>query len=291
MKRCLHCEQAFSSAAWTCPSCGFRPMELGGVLSFAPDMERDGDGFDARDFEKLAASEAGNFWFSSRNRVVLWALERYFPQARTMLEIGCGTGFVLAGVRAARPQMALEGGDLFTQGLQYAHARLPGVPLYQLDARDLPFEEEFDLVCALDVLEHVDADDRAMGSMYRAIRPGGGALVTVPQHPSLWSSADVSAHHQRRYTRRELLGKLEAAGFAVRHVTSFVSSLLPLMAASRMVSRLRRGAYDPWAEFRRTQRIGPVLERVAALDLALMRRGASLPAGGSLLAVATRTHG
>jgi SAM-dependent methyltransferase len=177
---------------------------------------------------------------------------------------------------------------MFTKGLIHARSRLPGVPLYQLDARDLPFQDEFDLVCAFDVLEHIDADDRALASMFRATRSGGGALVTVPQHQRLWSKSDVDALHVRRYNRRELVSKLVTAGFVVRYVTSFITTVLPLMAISRLFSRFNIAAKDPWAEFRQAERIGSVLERLVAIDLAFIRRGVSLPIGGSLLAVASK---
>ena len=113
-------------------------------------------------------------------------------------------------------------------------------------------------------------------------------LVTVPQHPWLWSKADDYAHHVRRYTRRELGSKLEKAGFELRHVTSFVSLLLPAMGLSRVRERRSGGAYDPVAEHKQSERIRRPLAAVMSVERALIERGLSLPAGGSLLAVAQR---
>ena len=62
-------------------------------------------------------------------------------------------------------------------------------------------------------------------------------VLTVPQHPWLWSRTDDFAHHKRRYVRKELLDKVTRAGLRVDYVTSFVALLLPLMLVSRMLPK------------------------------------------------------
>jgi SAM-dependent methyltransferase len=158
----------------------------------------------------------------------------------------------------------------------------------QMDARAIPFQDEFDAVGAFDVLEHIEEDERTLAECRRALRPGGTLLVTVPQHPRLWSNADAYAHHVRRYTRRELTAKLARAGFELRRVTSFVTLLLPAMAVSRILERRSRRPFDPVVEHQRSARVAGPLEAVMRLETMLIRRGVSLPAGGSLLAVARR---
>ena len=85
--------------------------------------------FNPEAFEHLATVEDDSFWFRSRNRLIVWALNHYFPAARSMLEIGCGTGYVLTGLREARPEMRLVGGEYFPDALEIASRRLPGVEL------------------------------------------------------------------------------------------------------------------------------------------------------------------
>jgi hypothetical protein len=106
-------------------------------------------------------------------------------------------------------------------------------------------------------------------------------LISVPQHPRLWSKYDVVIEHRRRYTRRELVAKSERAGLAVVEVTSFVTSLLPLMAASRLADRVR-GKSDPVANLD-LGRLNGVFERVLDGERRLIERGVSLPFGGSLM--------
>lgn len=287
MKLCLACDRSFEAHDWRCPECGGSPLR-NEFLSFAPALAASKESFDARWFPALAEREAGSFWFRGRNRLIVWALRRYFSSARSFLEIGCGTGFVLAGIERASPEMTLAGGDLLTAGLSFARERVPGAALYQLDARRLPFEREFDVIGAFDVLEHIEEDQKVLSEMSRAARPGGGVLITVPQHGWLWSPEDDAGEHRRRYSRSELVGKLTRAGLSVERVTSFVCVLLPFMAAGRLSRRARSCDVDSLRELRIPRPVDTVFEKALAAELALIRAGFSCPAGGSLLAVARR---
>jgi len=109
----------------------------GRLYSFCPGT----CGFEAKFFAQLVEVETNNFWFRSRNRLIIWALQRYFPDARHFLEIGCGTGFVLSGIQQAFPNLTLYGSEIFTKGLEFAAQRLPNTQLFQMDARHIPFEK------------------------------------------------------------------------------------------------------------------------------------------------------
>jgi SAM-dependent methyltransferase len=287
LKLCLACGRSFEAHDWTCPGCGESPRR-DKFLSFTPALSASRETFDPRWYPALAAREAGSFWFRGRNRLIVWALRRYFPSARSFLEVGCGTGFVLAGVARASREMTLAGGDLLSAGLGFARERVPRAAIYQLDARRLPFEEEFDVVGAFDVLEHIDEDQEVLSEMTRAARPGGGVLITVPQHVWLWSAEDEAGHHRRRYSRSEVVEKLTRAGLSVERVTSFVSVLLPIMAASRLSRRAGSRDVDSLRELSFPRPLDAALEMTLVAELALIRAGFSLPAGGSLLAVARR---
>ncbi|HEX3692607.1 MAG TPA: class I SAM-dependent methyltransferase [Solirubrobacteraceae bacterium] len=235
--------------------------------------------------------EHGSFWFRARSRLIAWALQRYFPRARSLLEIGCGTGFVLESVHRAVPQLWLVGADLHSQGLKHASARLPELDFLQLDARRIPYEREFDVIGAFDVLEHIAEDRRVLQEMHAAVKPGGGILLTVPQHPWLWSAIDEYGEHKRRYRRTDLIAKISAAGFEIQRITSFVTLLLPAMAAMRLRARLRHAPLDPTRELAISRRLTAALERVMDVERSIVVRGADLPAGGSLLVVANRAGG
>ena len=288
MKVCLACKERFARADWCCPACGHAPMMRDGRPVLAPTLEQTGDDYDVRFFDRLAALEPGNYWFEARNRLVVWALGRFFSAARSFLDIGCGTGFVLLGIHTAFPALRLTGADAYSDGLVHAGARLPGAPFCQLDARHIPFDEEFDVVGAFDVLEHIEDDEVVLAEMFRTLRPGGGLVLTVPQHPALWSSCDADARHKRRYTRAELTRKLHRAGFQPEYMTSFVSFLLPMMFASRRAGRMARQNSDPLSELTPGPGANAILSGILGLERLLITHGVSFPAGGSLLAVARR---
>ena len=291
MKSCPACRQPFQAADWCCPVCAHTPVMRDGFLSFAPALAAQNDGFDPELFRRYAQVEAGNFWFVARNQLLQREMRRHFPAPQSILEIGCGTGFVLSGIRAAYPDARLCGSDIFTEGLGFAAGRVPSASLFQMDATTIPFADEFDLIGAFDVLEHIDDDCRALTEIHRALQPGGGVIFTVPQHPALWSRMDEYAHHKRRYTRADLLEKMRGAGFEVRYATSFVSLLLPAMWASRLAQRNAPPAADGMDD---GLKISPLLNRafagVMSVERALLGAGLTFPAGGSLLVIGSKSR-
>jgi SAM-dependent methyltransferase len=288
MKVCLACGHRFEADDWRCPGCGQSPELQPGYPVFAPDLIA-GDGADADyKYTELFEVEARNFWFKARNQLLIWVLGRYFPEANNLLEIGCGTGFVLSGIQEAFPELALSASEILIRGLGYAEQRLPRVSFFQMDARHIPFETEFDVIGAFDVLEHIEEDELVLSKMFQATRPGGGIILTVPQHPFLWSSLDDFSHHKRRYVRPQLVARVERAGFEVLRTTSFVSLLLPLLFISRLTWRQPLNDDEVMAEFRLSPLLNVSLEKVLHLERVLIGRGFSFPAGGSLLLAARR---
>jgi ubiquinone/menaquinone biosynthesis C-methylase UbiE len=286
VRLCIECGKSFEGQDLKCPFCQHEPQKLGDHVAFAPQLAEDNEGFDPKNFVKLFNLEAGHFWFRARNQLITWALRKYFPEARNLLEIGCGTGFVLSGIREALPALTLSGSEIFNEGLNFAAERLPGVELFQMDARRIPFREEFDVIGAFDVIEHIAEDEEVLSQMYRATHKHGGILVTVPHHPFLWSAVDTCSRHVRRYKTRELRTKIERAGFKIVRTTSFVSLLLPMLIISRF--RMRPGTEPANSEVNPSSLINATLERVLDAERMMIRAGLSLPAGGSLLVVARR---
>ncbi|TLX14157.1 class I SAM-dependent methyltransferase [Rhizobium sp. MHM7A] len=289
--RCLVCGTKFDSEAGTsrCPACGWEPDEIGGIAAYAPQFANQGGGFEASYFKVLSELEATNFWFRSRNDLILWALGKYHPKFRSFLEIGCGTGFVLSGVTGKYPEAEIFGSEIFIEGLRFASQRLPNARLMQMDARAIPFAEEFDAIGAFDVLEHIEEDETVLQQMHAALKPKGTLLVTVPQHPWLWSPLDDYAHHCRRYTASELSRKVTAAGFTVLRNTSFVSFLLPAMLASRLLSRNKSvDEIDVRTEMQLPSLLNNAFRRILRAESALIGTGLDFPLGGSRLLVARK---
>lgn len=261
---------------------------MAGFHAYAPEFAEYSDGFAAHQHDTLNDAQTKSFWFAERNHLIVDLLRRFFPQARSLLEVGCGTGFVLSGIRQYRPDIALTGSEIHLAGLVHARRRLgDGVELIQADARRMPFAEAFDVVAAFDVLEHISEDEDALAAMRQAVKPGGGVLLSVPQHPLLWSMADKVAFHKRRYRRRELAEKVQRAGMDVIFQTSFVTTLLPLMMLQRMLSAQRKD-YRAEDELSLPGWLDRAFEFALKVERGLIKSGARFAVGGSRFVVARR---
>lgn len=246
-----------------------------------------GGDFPAGAYAEAEAFEGrASYWYRPRGEMIAWSLRRYFPAARSFLDAGCGAGPVLEAVRAADPRIELAGTDASIEALEIARRRVPGLEVAQAGAHELPFGQRFDAAGCFDVLEHLDDDRGALIELVRVVRPGGGVLIAVPQHPWLWSEVDEAGGHKRRYRRSGLLALLGAAGLEPIRVSSYVFLLLPLLAASRR-GPIGRGADETGDPGPRAAR---ALEALLRAEVAAYRRGASLPAGGSLFVVARRSR-
>jgi SAM-dependent methyltransferase len=289
VKKCLDCGGTHAGEDWGCPACGKAPQVRDGVLCFAPDLAGGGEGYDNAHFAILAGKEAGSFWFQARNRLILGELGRRAPSLDRFLELGCGTGFVLSAVAGRFPGARLCGSEMHSAGLAFAQARLPKAELLQMDARAIPFNEEFDAVGAFDVLEHIEDDAAVLAQAYGALKPGGLLLLTVPQHAWLWSPLDDSARHVRRYDKAGLHAKLKAAGFEVLRSSSFISSLLPFMLLSRLAARRHAVAPgDGLPEVDLPRWLNALLGAVMRVETTVLGWGLDLPLGGSRLVAARR---
>ena len=122
-------------------------------------MSRSESNFDRAAFARLAESEPGHFWFEERNRLIGWALRRYFPAAGSFCEVGCGTGFVLQAIAAEFPGLALIGVDIFPEGLVFARRRVARARLLCSDLFALSLDEAVDVVGAFDIFIGVNAID------------------------------------------------------------------------------------------------------------------------------------
>lgn len=289
MKICLNCQGLFQTPNFECPSCLFEPTVINNYHAFAPELAIANDGFKSHFFSQLVELEKDNFWFKARNALIIWGIKKYFKKAKNILEIGCGTGFVLSGVKKASPHLELNASEIYSAGLTFTAERLAKANLFQMDARKIPFHNEFDIIGAFDVLEHINEDEIVLGEMYRACKHGGGIILTVPQHQFLWSQQDEYACHVRRYSRQDLEAKVQNAGFEIIKSTSFVTLLLPILFVSRILKRRTNETdYDALAEFRIPALLNRLLGYCLSLERILIKAGVNLPCGGSLLLIAKK---
>ncbi len=190
------------------------------------------------EYARNYAYEASYWWFVGRRALIQATLLPLVNGRRaTLLDVGCGTGYDL-GLFAQ--QTASYGVDIAAEALAFCRQR--GLQrLTQCWAENLPFREaSFDVVTALDVLEHLDDDVAALREWHRICRPGGHLLLFVPALPLLWSGEDYVSRHRRRYLRRQLAKRVQKAGFSLRRLTYANCLLLPGVVATILCNRLFR---------------------------------------------------
>jgi len=236
-------------------------------------------------FAELAQLEDGHFWFEERNNLISWAIKRYAADCRNLLEVGCGTGFVLQRLAQDLPEASITGLEYYPDALPIAQERCPRAQLGQADITNLPYDAKFDVVGCFDVLEHIPDDLAALRNLYKVMRADGALFVTVPQHMWLWSDEDANAMHQRRYTRNELFSKAAAAGLKPFLISSYVSLPVPLMLLRKWRSRKNAATKGlNLSEFKLPPLINSTLRAVLGIERAAIKAGLSWPVGGSLFA-------
>ena len=230
--------------------------------------------------DEMARLEDTHWWFVGKRILVESALESV-PGGRA-LDVGCGTGGVLASLRA---RWRIVGTDLSRAAL--THSRRRGLDaLVSAAAERLPFRRgSFMLVSALDVIEHADDDRAVLAEMRGVLADGGTLLVSVPAFPALWSAHDVALGHRRRYTPRALRAAIEDAGFSVVRMTYTNTAIFPAAAAVRLLGRVRRRSASAVDRFSLPRPLNRLMIGLYRLEARVMRH-VRLPVGVSLLCVA-----
>ncbi|MES2326923.1 MAG: class I SAM-dependent methyltransferase [Pseudomonadota bacterium] len=234
-------------------------------------------------YQQMAELDDRHWWYRARRRILAELIRREanLPADARILEIGCGTGHNLSMLGGFGH---IDGLELDDEAAALSEKRLGRKvmrsPLPALD--EVP--DDYDLIGAFDVIEHIDDDTAALAAIATKLKPGGKFIMTVPAHPWMWTAHDVANHHKRRYSKRALRKLIESSPMRLDKVGYFNSLLFPLAVAQRAASKLRgkdNGNVSlPPAPLNRS------LEAVFASERYLVGR-LRLPPGLSLFAVAS----
>jgi len=235
-----------------------------------------------------------HWWFASRTRALNAVMERCLPKTPgvRLLDIGCGAGNMIHHLSHYGQVKGLE---IDERPVRVARQR--GYDVEQFDAtQPMPFEDNsFDVVTALDVIEHNEDDLAILSDSCRVLKPGGHIVITVPALMWLWSHNDDLNAHVRRYTAAELRRKLAQTGFQVRRISYNNFFIFPL-AAALILLRRSAGAKPDLASHHLDQEeyqvemepasppVNAFLTLVGQVEAGLIRY-VDLPIGTSLLAV------
>ncbi|WGK70338.1 class I SAM-dependent methyltransferase [Candidatus Haliotispira prima] len=181
--------------------------------------------------------EDSHWWFSARRKIIQKILDRYFQDdnGNSVLEVGCGSGGNLRILSQYGNISALEYDD---ESRNLANNRKICTVKKGKLPQNIPFDTNFDLICALDVIEHIDDDLATVRALSSKLNPNGKLLITVPAYMFLWSGHDVANHHKRRYTQRELRNIASKSGLRIIYSTYFNTILFPVVAAIRWINNI-----------------------------------------------------
>ena len=176
------------------------------------------------EYAEMYKLESFYWWFVARRQLLeslVESIARDFKRP-TILDVGCGTGINYSVLSKYGDTFSTDASE---EALTFSRSRgTDGLARSHLES--LPFANStFDIVTALDVLEHVDDDLKALDEILRVTAKRGVLVITVPAYGFLWSEHDEALHHRRRYAASELRNKLTNAGFEVERISYYITLL------------------------------------------------------------------
>jgi SAM-dependent methyltransferase len=230
------------------------------------------------EYRRMFEAETRHWWYGGLHALVRQMRRRYAKAAAPWLDVGCGTGGLLA--QAGPDAYGVDGS---AAALTFCRQR--GLCKTALaSAGRLPFDaKSFGFVTLMDVLYHREVGEPGvvLGEAWRVLRPGGCVLVNVPAYEALRSSHDRAIHTARRFRRSQVTALLRSVGFEVLKTTYWNTILFPAAAGLRL---LRQGREEGPSDVTMPGSIENTLGRGAlTLERAWLTR-LSLPFGLSVFA-------
>ena len=182
--------------------------------------------------------EDSHWWFVGRRAILESFLRgivaKLDVQNPKILDVGCGTG---ANLEMLANFGESEGVDVSDDALEFCRSK--GLKAHKGLAESLPFADEiFDVVTALDVVEHLDDDVAGLKEMHRVLKTDGKTLIFVPAFMWLWGVQDDISNHRIRYTKKQIVERLEKAGFQIERATYANWTFFAPILAGRTIMKI-----------------------------------------------------
>jgi len=244
-----------------------------------------------REYKLLNDRERFFWWNVGRRRILEEMLGRSTASRKLrILDIGCGPGGNLLFLKNFGDVTGLDSDNearIFSKDKGFNE-------LVRGEAESLPFEDaRFDAAALLDVIEHIDDDEKALRQAYYVLRPGGVLLLSVPAYRWMWSEHDVALHHKRRYVRKELSNKIKKSGFTIQEMSYFCIPAIPfrfiklLLTAVKDSSGSNKKRHPTTDDVLLPATLNTLLIYWLALERYLLRIF-SIPFGSSLIVIAKK---
>jgi len=176
--------------------------------------------------------------FASRKDALLQVKKNVHSDKAVIMDMGCSSGFLIQDLVKAFPEAVVIGADVVKEPLYRLAHNFPGVPLIRFDLLRCPLpDNSVDVMVMLNVLEHIEDDQKALQKAYNLLKPNGALVIEVPACPGLYSAYDAELRHFRRYSAKELYRKINAAGFTVSRKSHLGFILFPAFAAVKLMDK------------------------------------------------------
>ncbi|HET6267388.1 MAG TPA: class I SAM-dependent methyltransferase [Acidobacteriota bacterium] len=244
------------------------------------------------EYRTMRSVEDTHWWYRGLRTLVWQTLRSLGADAAScrILDAGCGTGGAMLEVNRHIPGAQLFGIDPSELAIGEARERHAGW-LARASADKLPFGSEcFDFVLSLDVL-YIDGvdDQKALAESYRVLKRGGSVIVNVPAFEFLRGEHDRAISTARRYTRSGLQKMLSANGFSVQRLTYWNTTLFPIVAIWRPLSRLRSNNSTPVSDLKPLPKWMNGILSSLILTETKAAQSISLPIGSSVFGIARKS--
>ena len=232
--------------------------------------------------------ERSHWWFTVRARIITEIISSIIKPSPdcVVLNAGVATGASSDWLKAFGSVVSLESDP---GACRFLREQLH-MDIVEGSVTRLPFpDSHFDMVCAFDVLEHVDDDTLAINEMCRVLKSGGALIVTVPAFRFLWSKHDLVNHHKRRYTQKAISQKLNGSGLTISYASYFNTLLFPPIALYRLFGKISRNKQNK-SDFESTaghRSLNRIFGSIFNLERKLLKHF-RLPVGVSIIAVARK---
>lgn len=213
------------------------------------------------EYAKLERVEREHWFYAGKREIVFHWLRKQgrLRSGQLLVDCGAGTGFFAKEATQFCDVIAV---DDFEESLAIARRHLGENSVRKGSCTSLPLDDAVaDSVTALDVIEHVEEDGKAVQEMARILKPGGTLVITVPAFQALWSDWDVVLHHHRRYRRANLVPLIRDAGLELVHCNYVNVLVFPAVYVVRKLRTLTSNGETARSDRAEEQVPGPLLNR------------------------------
>ncbi|MBI4707208.1 MAG: class I SAM-dependent methyltransferase [Candidatus Omnitrophica bacterium] len=241
------------------------------------------------EYKVMYQIEDSYWWYVGLRKLVFSSIDKFASKERNLkiLDAGCGTGKTLESCKA----YDASGLDFSEEAIQFCQKR--GLNnIVQGSICNIPFSDNsFDVVISLDVLYHANvySDLKALQEFYRVVNKNGIVVLNVPAYNFLRGRHDIAVHTRRRYTCKELLVKIEKAGFSIEKLTYRNTVLFPAAFIKRILEMFFMSAEHIESDLKPLPGVfNKILTGVLSIENFLIMSGIRFPFGLSVFCIARK---